>query len=66
TKGADNKTTNLQEIIFALCVIPGCGDCDNTDVIKWLQCDETFLIGHDTSVVHTSNNKIQPEYTMIT
>ena len=33
-KVADNNTTNVQEILSALCVISGCGDCDNTDVIK--------------------------------
>lgn len=48
----DTTTTDIKETLSILHVIPGCGDCDNADVRKWFECDETCLIDPDTSVVN--------------
>lgn len=42
--------------------IPGSGDCDNVDVMEWLQCDEYSSIGRDTNVMCASNNGSRHEY----
>lgn len=61
-KETEDNTTHVEGTLPALNTIPESGDCDNVDVMEWLQCDEYSSIGRDTNVVRASNNGSRYEY----
>lgn len=61
-KEAEDNTAHVEGTLPALNTIPGSGDCDNVDVMEWLQCDKYSSIGRDTNIMCASNNGSRHEY----
>lgn len=55
----DDITTDVEETLPALNIIPRFDDCDNVDEIEWFPRAESSLIDHGTSVVCGSNNELK-------
>lgn len=55
----DDITTDVEEILPALNIIPRFDDCDNVDQIECFPWAEFSFTDHGTSVVCASNNELK-------